>query len=204
MSDLLHNPWVGTEWRSASPRLLLLGDSHYLTDPSDDSANLTCDIVGGVRDGTRSISFYSKVAHLVGGRDATTPDGRHKFWNGVAFCNFVPITVGTTFDAIPSPAMWEAGAQRFIPLLAELTPTHVLSLGQRQWNRIAFPEGWTSTPIAGQQHLRYWQSHPGLCIAATWINHPSSRGFSAAKWAERVTSLLSVPVSPQPSYPRSF
>jgi hypothetical protein len=185
-----HNPWVGDRWQSSSPRLLLLGDSHYLTDLADDSPELTRDIVRGVRDGQRVIPFYAKAAALVDGQVASSPDGRHAFWNRVAFFNYVPTTVGTVFDAVPTPAMWEAGSPRFIALLEELRPTHVLSLGQRQWNHITFPSGWTSIPTVEQPDVRHWRSPEGFRIAATWVNHPSSRGFSVAKWNERVKSLL--------------
>lgn len=34
-------PWVGPAYRAAPQRILLLGESHYLTDRADDSVNLT-------------------------------------------------------------------------------------------------------------------------------------------------------------------
>ena len=192
MAEHIHAPWVGDDWESASPRLMLLGDSHYLTDLSDDSTGLTQDIVRSIRDGERRISFYKKAAELAGGKVATTQDGWRAFWNKVVFLNFVPVTVGTAFDAVPTPAMWNAGVSRFVGHLERLEPTHVLSLGQRQWNHIAFPDTWESTSVSGHPDLHYWRTRNDSRIVATWVNHPSSRGFSVAKWSARVNALLDV------------
>src|SRR5512141_1904717 len=107
---IIHREWVGDEFRHSSPRLLLLGDSHYVTNPAEDSAGLTCRIVAAVRDKTRAIPFYSKAealcARALGHRSASP------FWDRVAFANFVPMSVGTTSDATPTQEMWQAGASR--------------------------------------------------------------------------------------------
>lgn len=132
-------PWIGLNYRTANPRVMLVGESHYVSNPSDDAPTLTCDIVEAVRDGQRSLAFYSKVARLIGGEAAATPEGRVAFWNRVVFFNYVPMSVGQWFNAVPTDTMWQAAGPRFTTLLLDLSPTHVVSLGKRQWNRIEFP-----------------------------------------------------------------
>lgn len=185
-----HHAWVGPDWPLRSPRLLLLGDSHYLTDPGDDSAELTRDIIGDVRDGRRKISFYSKAEALCRACLMTVSTDAASFWNQVAFVNYIPVTVGTVSSAVPTREMWQAGAPRFIRLLEELRPTHVLSLGQRQWDHIQLPTGWRSVTSPDDDNVRIWETPAGDRIRATWVNHPSSRGFSTTRWRPRVEALL--------------
>lgn len=191
-----HLPWEGPAYHAAGQRVLLLGESHYVTAPGDDAPTLTRDIVQAVRDGTRPLPFYTKAAQLLGGSGVATPQGRAAFWDGVAFFNYVPVVVGLASNAEPTAAMWAAAPARFFALLAALAPTHVLSLGQRQWNHIKFPAGWTSVPVANpSHHLRRWLAPDGRETTATWVNHPSSRGFSTPMWGNRVGALLARPAS---------
>ena len=187
---ITHHAWVGPNWPPPSPRLLLLGDSHYLTDPGDDSAELTRDIVRDVRDGRRKVPFYSKAEALCRACLTTATMNTASFWNQVAFANFIPVTIGTVSSTIPTAEMWQVGAPRLIRLLEELRPTHVLSLGQRQWDHIRFPTDWRSVTTPGDDNIRIWETPAGDCIRATWVNHPSSRGFSITQWKPRVETLL--------------
>jgi hypothetical protein len=187
---ITHHAWAGPDWPPSPPRLLLLGDSHYLTDPDDDSAELTRDIVRDVRDGRRKIPFYSKAEALCRECLTTASSSTTSFWNQVAFVNFIPVTIGTVSSAVPSAEMWQAGAPRFIRLLEELRPTHVLSLGQRQWDHIRFPPDWRSMTAPEDDDVRLWLMPTGDRIRATWVNHPSSRGFSTTKWKPRIEALL--------------
>jgi hypothetical protein len=187
-----YEPWIGPGYQGAAQRVLLLGESHYLTDPVDDSVNLTRDIIRDVRSGTRHLPFYTKSAALLDGADAMDGDTGPALWDRLAFFNYIPVVVGRESSAIPTPQMWAAGKDRFFTFLAELSPTHVLSLGQRQWDRISFPPGWTSVAAtdSADAQVRRWLSPKGASIAATWVNHPSSRGFSPSKWRGRVRALL--------------
>lgn len=187
---ITHHAWVGPDWPSPSRRLLLLGDSHYLTDPVDDSAELTRAIIRDVRDGRRRIPFYSKAEALCRASLTMASSNTASFWNQVAFANYIPVTVGTVSNAVPTREMWQAGGPRFIHLLEELRPTHVLSLGQRQWDHIQFPTDWRSVTTPDDDNIRIWETPAGDRIRATWVNHPSSRGFSITKWRPRVEALL--------------
>lgn len=187
-SEPEHVPWVGDAWSGLTQRLCIVGDSHYVTNPADDCEHLTIDIIRDVRDGRRHYPFYTKTAALVG--DLLEEARDKPLWDRLAFFNFIPTSVGTKSTALPSAAQWEAGARGFTRVLAELKPTHVLSLGQRQWNHISFSDGWQSIAEARDSDIRLWQNPAGRPIVATWVNHPSSRGFSVARWRPRVITLL--------------
>jgi len=187
-----HEPWKGSAYHTAQHRVLLLGEAHYLTDFADDSPSLTRDIVRDVRDGERRLPFYSKAAALVGGAEADSPEGRAAVWDRLAFFNYIPGVVDHVSNTVPTTEMWAAAIPRLFTLLAELAPTHVLSLGQRQWNHIAFPAGWSTVAVQGNPdaQVRRWMAPDGHTMIATWVNHPSSPGFSTAKWRGRVRALL--------------
>ena len=186
-----YEPWIGPTYRASSPRILMLGESHYVTERSDDSVNLTRDIVQDVRDGVRRFPFYTRAAALIGG-DTVPGESRSALWDRLAFLNYIPVSVGQVSSAVPTPEMWAAGKDHFFGFLADLAPTHVLSLGQRQWNHIEFPPGWASVAAldSADAQVRRWIAPDGVSTVATWVNHPSSRGFSTAKWRGRVRALL--------------
>jgi hypothetical protein len=187
MTTIVHEPWSGAHWASTDVRLCLVGESHYITNPDDDSSQITRDIVRDVRDGRRTLPFYTKVATLLSdfasARNATV-------WDSVAFLNFVPVSVGTTHDAKPTAEMWRDGATRLQEFLVAFRPTHVLSLGQRQWNHIVFPPDWKSVVVSSDEAVRIWHTAAGDPIAASWIDHPQSRGFAVERWRSRVATLL--------------
>jgi hypothetical protein len=191
MTSIVHEPWIGTEWGHAGPRLCLVGESHYITDPSDDAPRINQDIIRDIRDGRRKLPFYTKVATLL----SDFGSGRaESLWDRVAFFNFVPVSVGTVHDAEPTAEMWRDGLARFQQFLVASKPSHVLSLGRRQWDHIAFPPHWKSLALSSEEAVRMWHTPTGDRIAATYINHPQSRGFSAKRWRPRVATLLATSV----------
>jgi hypothetical protein len=65
-----------------------------------------------------------------------------------------------------------------------------LVLGMETWNHIRFPDG-TVSEVDVSDRQRIWTRPDGWRIAATSINHPQSRGFSAHAWQASVDDLLS-------------
>jgi hypothetical protein len=172
-------------------RLLLLGKAHYGLRPDEDGPDFTRQLIGRVRDGFRE-PFFTKTSSLVSPLLPHVGAVAADFWDQVAFFNYIPNIVGQGVHDSPTPSMLKRAGERFVELVDLLCPTHVLSLGKEQWNRIHFPPDWTSTEtmVTARGTIRLWRS-PSLSVVATPIDHPTaSHGFSAAEWSDHVAQFL--------------
>jgi hypothetical protein len=169
--------------------LLLLGESHY-AEACYDTPSLTREVIERVRTGVETARLFTRVCRLVDGIGPLDDARRRRFWDGVAFYNFVPELVGTGARQRPTAAMWARGPAALALVLDALQPTHVLALGQTLWNHVTLPSGWCSREMADGSAIRSWEPPGGRPVFATWVNHPSSNGFAVAKWRDRVEDLL--------------
>lgn len=188
-----HLPWCGSAYRTMRLRLLLLGKAHYGVQPSDDSPEFTRELIQKVRDGHVREPFFTKTSALVAEASELPSQPTSEFWNKIAFLNYVPVTVGSGVHDAPTPTMWRRGNSRLLEILEDLRPTHVLSLGKEQWNRIRTLGDLKSAPVrqteAGLIHI--WRSD-ARAIVATPIAHPTaSFGFSTRDWVKHVQTFLS-------------
>jgi hypothetical protein len=193
IADVHFQPWVGSEYERSTHRLLLVGEGHYLdqTELRYDTPTLTQEIICRVRDGTQVLPFYTRTASTVIGTAHFGPEDRSKFWNRVAFYNYVPMVAGSKARERPSAYMWTAAIAPFCSVLTSLQPRCVLVLGQGVWNAIQLGAGWSSND--GEQKekaIRLWHSPDRNPHFATWIAHPSSFGYSRVKWSARVQALF--------------
>lgn len=186
-------PWQGARYREGigGVRLLLVGDSHYASDPGDAEPELTRKIVTRFMGG-EPMPFFAKSASVVSGAsDVAEVD----VWDLVAFYNYVQNLAGATHEDIPTNEMYSNAAVPFERVLHSLKPDGLIVLCQRTWNHIGngFPRGTISTPVDGDNTIRRWLYPSGLAVMATWTNHPSgSHGFRPADWHERIRKFLNI------------
>lgn len=189
-----YKPWRGSEFGGGplgTKRLLLLGESHYSAEAECDTPDLTISVVEQVKAKTQVIPFFNRAADLVTTSARIGHLDRSNFWDAVTFYNYIPCLVGTAARVRPTRAMWDAAPAPFGATLTDIEPERVLVLGKTLWNHIKLPSGWTSEVLGDERNaLRTWTTPAGRSIRATWINHPSSVGFSLAKWHPRAEALL--------------
>jgi hypothetical protein len=189
-----YRPWTGSAFGVGdlgARRVLLLGESHYTAELQYDTPELTVSVVKQVIDGAQVIPFFDRTQALVTeGMGTGTIAPRATFWHAVAFCNYVPCLVAAAARVRPTGAMWKSGSGPFARTLEEVRPARVLVLGKSVWNHIRFPDGWRSVPLRGDEAVREWIAPHGQRIIATWVNHPSSVGFTISKWSFRASALL--------------
>ena len=193
-------PWVGARYGEThapplgSARILVLGESHY-GDESCQRESFTRDVVSEWVFHRRD-RFFTKVAKLTLGlstADWLSQDASHEFWNSVLFYNYVQQIVGPGPKYRPTPEMWGSAESSLESVLRQYTPNCIVVLGRelagalRTTTSLGFavvsedgPEPFYALAPDGAQGPILW----------TWVNHPSSPGFSYAKWQPRVQSLL--------------
>jgi hypothetical protein len=189
-------PWVGRDFGTGalgSKRLLVLGEAHYSDQPDEDRGSLTQELIRDVRAGSRHIPYFTKLQELLTELEPTTQDP-YSVRDAVGFYNYVQGFAADAARVRPTEEMWTSGQAPFAKVLNELRPTRVLVTGADLWNALStYPmPGWSSAKesVDNQEHIFVWSSGAELRVRATWINHPSSYGFQASKWSDRVRALI--------------
>lgn len=133
------NPWIGGQYGSSNdldlpPRLLILGESHH-GDGGVPLADLTNTVIDEhIADG-HGMFFNNVRRAILCELQAVANNSRQRFWNAVAFYNFVPTPVAAA-NIPPEPDQLAAGQLLFPQRLVELHPTHVVACGFRLWNHL--------------------------------------------------------------------
>jgi len=121
--------WIGENYERSADRILILGESWYgdveplaAYVPRWARAEITRDYTFA-RIFNAASGFHTKHATLV---------QRLAWWNGIAFYNFVPGTVGASADDRPSSAALAAARMPLTAVLAHLAPKGVWIIGKGQ------------------------------------------------------------------------
>lgn len=184
---IFFEPWKGPEYERSRPRLLILGESHYGEISSDPDATrlLTADYIKS----KWSHRFWTSTMQAVVGAPHHEID-RAKFWNSVAFYNYVQGSAGLTSGRAPPQALWSTSEPAFFRVLERLQPDCVLVLSRRLWNHMSSQGNpGPKLDVNGRTRETWIYSHTGGTAIATWIPHPSY-GFSWQHWHPFVAALM--------------
>jgi hypothetical protein len=130
-------PWIGTNYAQNLPqnKILLIGESHYLGDNPNskedyENYNMTRLIVKDMAiDGNKGRSdFFPNTYKLLVTDKVYHDNNRHKFWNNVAFYNFIQ-TPMTNPKIRPQKHEIIEARLNFFDLLATLNPSVCIFLG---------------------------------------------------------------------------
>ncbi|WP_162559727.1 hypothetical protein [Methylobacterium radiodurans] len=180
--------WKGDDYGNSCSllgdfRLLILGESNYSDAPIgtyDDQ--ITQNVMKRVLAGER-FTFYNKLSRLVvnGGQTWLTQTESVKFWQSVAFYNFVPMIAANKPRQRPPAQLWVGDAPRlFLEVVRELQPEGILVCGSDTWHHL--PPGIPSDRRY-QSSEQWWSTkefdtgaeHPAIALP---IHHPSKPGWS--------------------------
>jgi hypothetical protein len=183
-------PWIGERYATAaSPRLLVLGESHYSKEV-DPYIHLTQRVTRDYVMKNWTHRFWTQVARTVEGK-ALELSATRDFWRNVAFYNYVQRIVGTKPGARPTLEMWNAAQPAFLSVLSKLEPSMVLVTGKELWANL--PSAMTTTTLrrhdGSSWPAKTYEGRNGREIVATYIHHPASRGFSWRKWRDVPAAL---------------
>lgn len=189
MSMPFYTPWKGNAYCSASPKLLILGESHYGkgADCGDATVQLTQQYVVG----KMNHQFWTNTMNAVEGTPGSI-DQRAAFWHSVAFYNFVQQSAGATAGIAPTKDMFEASIGAFFTVLGDLKPQAILVLSTRLWNNLpgSGDQSHEGPPLqhAGKTRRTWVYGYASGQALATWVPHPS-RHFSWVRWHPWIEAL---------------
>lgn len=128
------HPWIGEHYGREEScfkvRLLVLGESHYDSNPEFADCDFTRQVVRkwGQK---RRYSFFTKIANVLRGRAGwISDDERREIWEHTAFYNFVQSVVPDS-RMPPTFRQWCEAQTPFETVLQGLDPDAVLMLGKR-------------------------------------------------------------------------
>lgn len=142
-------PWKGRDYGRKNnlglpANLLILGESHYGDPESWENGWDGQPTVGVVREYCEEggYPFFAKIMCTVLGPEASadTSEQRTRFFESIAFCNYVQRSVGDTPDIRPTEEMWEEAVAPFLTTVERLCPTHILACGMTLWDNMPEPE----------------------------------------------------------------
>lgn len=124
-------PWEGPNYRTSSPKILILGESHCRRDGSDQQT-FTQGVIRSWaigEEGTRK--FFTTIAKVLSGKlyEHLSKSDKVDFWNRVALYNYIQEVVGDKPRDRPTDLMWEQAQQPFLQVIENLSPDIVVVLG---------------------------------------------------------------------------
>ncbi|SMP62364.1 hypothetical protein SAMN06295970_108100 [Noviherbaspirillum suwonense] len=125
--------WIGENYLSAERSVLVLGESWY-----GETQDLPEFIRGWASRKVRDMSF-SKIFNTGSGMHTTksTPEDRLRFWNQIAFYNFVPGSIAEGRESRSKNEHFEAACEPFKSVLKQIEPhgVWILGIGQAKYSQ---------------------------------------------------------------------
>ncbi|MEQ9100537.1 MAG: hypothetical protein RIF36_08070 [Imperialibacter sp.] len=189
-------PWKGPHYEEglSGVTTLVLGESHYTWNEKDINKwpEVTQKLVSEqIQDKKFKKAFWTNIVITFIGFTPTLED-KKKFWNSVAFYNYVQETAGDSARKAPPTDSWERSAPAFQEVLNKLNPDFVVILGYRLSSHLSrFKEN--PGPFLGTDSKikTWWMATNGGQALATTIRHPSS-GFNGRAWNKYILEALTL------------
>ena len=187
-------PWIGERYWTGLEgcRTLVLGEAHYEWEKNQTLwPELTIECVREQRDGEWTKQFWTNIVVAFLGYRPSLED-KKKFWDSMAFYNYIQESVGFGARVRPTRSMWLQAEQPFFSVLNQLQPHLLVVLGYSLWGWLP-NEGRAGPPISDAPQPDTWiypVGKSGECLAYG-LRHPSA-GFSGRTWNKYVTKAIAL------------
>jgi hypothetical protein len=182
-------PWIGCHYKIGTPRLLVVGQSHYDWESRRrehiTKAQVTRRVIKRVIEHGGDRAFFTNVAATC--LDELPDAGaRQQFWNSVSFYNYIQEFVGNTPRQPHDYPLWERSHAAFIRVLRALRPQLILVLGSANFGSMTDWKCRTAAPLksGGALYQETWMYSIGSNAPALafHVKHPST-GYDFRKFA---------------------
>ncbi len=165
MQEPFFKPWVGENYNSQTPKILVLGESHYAS-PDEYKSSFTREVIEkcAVNAGKGRLPYFTKIAQILLNKqtyEVIDAVSRKALWGRIAFYNYVQNFVGGKSRIRPTSEMWTKAEEALKYVLDDLQPDIVIVTG-----------------IALAYHIKpVTDSYTGSAKFCYWT-HPSAPSFS--------------------------
>jgi hypothetical protein len=160
---------VGNLFGDHPQKLLLLGESHYVTKLEAKDSRFTKKMIKHViEQGDEKTRFFRTIVELI------NLEGKSDFWNKVAFGNLIQRGLLNSWDQ-PTQEDYASVRGAFVQMVSDLQPKRIIVLSKRLWNFRLGEQGFekiqSPNPLL---HDVFWytESKQPCLTMGTW--HPSS------------------------------
>ena len=198
MEIINYLPWIGKHYSTTGfggKRILALGESHYCDKSSDATEDITRKVIADLFDPQSEHeaykNTYTKFAVALLGRDSLSFEDKERFWNSIAFYNYVQVPM-TGARVAPSQKDFNDSEAAFFEVLESLRPDIVIVWGSRLYNNL--PQGGLQGDDlrAPDGHwVETWRYFLGdrKEVKIVPIMHPSS-SFSPDYWHQFLSTII--------------
>jgi len=186
------DPYIGNDYFNQSKKILLLGESHY--ENVGEGRGKTIRVANDYINGKYNYRFFNCALSAFFGKDFTREDIMAK----IAYYNFVQVIMETRKHR-PTKEHWAKAERPFLCVLEELMPDIVICCGKSLYGHVPYDPSDTEKSQRGvsiggdDEHLwnREYHYHiNGKDIKLVAMRHPSSHGFNAENYYERIFSAI--------------
>lgn len=196
MSNIKFHPWVGKQYHKGfnGKRLLVLGESHYMEDPSEMTTAMTInvieDLINPLSEHEGYKNTYTKFERALAGRELSATE-KVSVWHSVAFYNYVQSPISGPRMS-PTSSDFESSELAFFEVLETLQPEYIIAWGARLYENLP-PKGRRlhvlRTPDGKDIEVWGYPTKNGKVIPLLPITHPST-AFIPSYWHEVISQFM--------------
>ena len=186
----MFKPWIGPNFDKQTPRILILGESHYGDAHIKWNYPVEEKTVRSIQEQMVNAwpsKFHTKVVAMLIGHLPTVEE-KKQFWNSVAYHNLIaePLLAARI---PPTNAQWIHSVATLPQVFEELKPEYCICLGYRMWGVLKHRVEHTSIQVSSDIGPcgAFWSDE--LKCVFHGIKHPSGRGYKRAEWHRHITNL---------------
>jgi hypothetical protein len=194
-SEVQHPPRIGALYGTEPKRLMLLGESHYASDP--EMRGLTIEVVDEWASGVSCAPyrFFTKLAIMLSGEEPWQLS-RTTTFAPIAFYNYVTKCMPRARHR-PTPEEFAASEPAFREVIEAIRPTHIVAIGYRLWENMpcfdpSNAEGFHAILDGDDFELGRFRTANASPLAMR-VKHPSCFGsFDGREWHPKVKAFLAL------------
>lgn len=157
--SVFFEPWVGDLYWKSSPKVLVLGESHY-GNQERNYPRFTIDVVRQMAIEGRG-AFFTKITKVLLGKpkQPVSPAEKRALWDRIAFYNYIQELIAEApRSSRPTQAMWQQARSPFVQVMNRLQPDILVVMGTELGRQVAEFE-----PDFAATRFCYWP-HPSSFV----------------------------------------
>lgn len=196
-------PWIGKDFLQSKPKILLVGESHYIWGDSEAELIKNTEEANqptfgrkvayqhGIAEWNRDRNFIRGIERAIKGKKLNNQEEHKQFWESVAFQELVQRPMSSIKER-PSNDDLALGSHVLKQIVQILQPEVCIYSGS-QWNKFSILRDIFGTDIKNEEYLpKISRSEPKILhldnsarTKIIFIRHPSAY-FSHTRWHEEV------------------
>lgn len=188
-------PFVGEQYQATDPKMLILGESHYIDCGGNGTPEFTQDVLkwylhDSADDYQKWMNTFRRFEHALTGKKLNDEE-RLACWNNLAFYNYLQRAMVTPREAGTAQDYKDA-EPAFFEVLETLRPDIVIVWGKRLWQNLPWTQ-WSegeSLVIDGKTvDNGYYTLPDGHRVYILSAIHPSATMFSCDFWHNTIDTF---------------